>query len=135
MTQTKCRECGCPHTTIHEHVVLNERFFLTERHCDNCDNIWTSLENQSPFREAEQTKKPTKKLEFSTLDKQRINNNYDMIGVVRDQVNDLESKHKEDIGNIMQGISKLTENISEEKKQLRLIVNTLEKIMSEKPQE
>ena len=65
MTQTKCRECGCPHTTIHEHVVLNERFFLTERHCDNCDNIWTSLENQSPFREAEQTKKPTKKLEFS----------------------------------------------------------------------
>ena len=52
MSNTKCRECGCPHTTVFEHVSLSDRFYLVERHCDNCDNVWLSIEKQQPKAES-----------------------------------------------------------------------------------
>ena len=52
MSNTKCRECGCPHTTVFEHVSLSDRFYLVERHCDNCDNVWPSIEKQQPKAES-----------------------------------------------------------------------------------
>ena len=52
MSNTKCLECGCPHTTVFEHVSLSDRFYLVERHCDNCDNVWLSIEKQQPKAES-----------------------------------------------------------------------------------
>ena len=40
-----CTDCGCPHTTIKNHVQWTHiKFFLAERSCDNCGNTWMSLE-------------------------------------------------------------------------------------------
>ena len=121
--QSKCRECGCPHTTIHEHAILSNRFFLAERHCDNCENVWLSMDKQSPFKEVKDSQEIPEEAK-------KINN--EMLSVLRDQINDLDAKTKETFVEILDGINQLDLKIKEESSTLKNLTKLLKQLSTRK---
>ena len=107
---TKCRECGCPHTTIFEHVAVSDRFFLAERHCDNCSNIWLSIEKQ------EQTKKYDKK------------NDNDNNKILESKFRELALATRNTFLEILDGLSHLDKKIEDESLEIKKLQKLLKDV-------
>jgi len=113
----KCSECGCPHTTITNHVQWNHiKFFLSERSCDNCGNTWIALEPISRLNDTSYAK--------HTNPKER-----EVDRVVFEKINESEDSHPTQT--VSKSASELLVILVDEIKDLKITINNTNKKVKE----
>ena len=128
MSNTKCRECGCPHTTVYEHVTLSDRFYLVERHCDNCENIWLSIEKQQPSQQPSERKKTDSKNWNPEEHLRSIIENKSTDDQLENKFRELALATRNTFLQVMGGLSSLDKKIDESSKQYKLMQNEVKKL-------